>query len=261
MIRPDGSIDRTGGTTSTGTSSNGTSSGKISPSDIKTEDLDDFTEEDLRKIPRTQRHLNRLRVKELRIIARDECGPGTWISHASKDQLIKGAIGGHQPRDTHKEDRGSEDTGSSWPRSDSGPQATSSAYAGDMGESLMDLLLELNVQVQDSLADAGDLDEEQAKEKLKEAVYEDFSERLGGSLVDTVLNVTNQVIERKVKVLEERLARVEEETGIDTGGDVSFSKEEVQSLFRQQIKESDEAEEEARRRVDDQPERGGPLMP
>ncbi|MCS3661751.1 hypothetical protein [Salinibacter ruber] len=224
----------------------------ISPSDIKTEDLDDFSEEDLQKIPRTERHLNRLRVKELRIIARDECGPGTWISHASKDQLVKGAIAGRQPRDTHKEDRGSEDTGSSWPRSDSGPQATSSAYAGDMGESLMDLLLELNVQAQDSLADAGDTDEEEAKEKVKEAIYEDFSERLGGSLVDTVLSVTNQVIERKVKVVEERLARVEEELGIDTGGDVSFSKEEVQSLFRQQIKESDEAEEEARRRVDDQ---------
>jgi hypothetical protein len=235
-----------------GPTSDEVSSSDISPSDIKTEDLDDFSEEDLQKIPRTERHLNRLRVKELRIIARDECGPGTWISHASKDQLVKGAIEGRQPRDTHKEDRGSEDTGSSWPRSDSGPQPTSSAYAGDMGESLMDLLLELNVQVQDSLSDAGDTDEEEAKEKVKEAIYEDFSERLGGSLVDTVLNVTNQVIERKVKVVEERLARVEEELGINTGGDVSFSKEEVQSLFRQQIKESDEAEEEARRRVDEQ---------
>lgn len=92
------------------------SSGTGEPSDqdlpiaeqLNSTNLDDLSKEDLLNVPRTRRHLAQLRVVDLRHIARDACGSGTWISHAKKDELMYGAINGRPPRSAHKEDQGSE---------------------------------------------------------------------------------------------------------------------------------------------------------
>lgn len=78
------------------------------PQRIQNLNLDALTEEQLKQIPRTERHLNRLRVEDLRPIVRDECGPGTWISHVSKEELVYGAVHGEPPRSAQAEDRGGE---------------------------------------------------------------------------------------------------------------------------------------------------------
>ena len=78
--------------------------GEFAPERLKGLDLDDLTKEDLLNLPRTRAHLNQLRVVDLRHIARDECGSGTWISHASKDELIEGTLQGSPPTSVHKKD-------------------------------------------------------------------------------------------------------------------------------------------------------------
>lgn len=45
----------------------------------------------------TKAELKEQRVEELRHVARSICGPGTWISHARKDELIEGIMQGHPP--------------------------------------------------------------------------------------------------------------------------------------------------------------------
>lgn len=224
----------------------------IRPINLSGETLDELTKEDLKKIPRTERHLSRLRVTELRHIARQECGPGTWISHSSKDELKEGAIQGYQPRSTHKGNRGKET--SSYNRSSTSSregQTASRARALDTGQDLMSLLVDLNLRVQAGTDTSEDYDTEDAKEKLKDAVHEDLMGSFGESIINTILSVTNEVVERELGEFQSRIRRIENELGLDSGEDEepSFSKQEFSSLFRQKTRESKEAEQEARRKI------------
>lgn len=232
----------------------------ITPSDIEATDLDDLTQEDLEKIPRTRRHLSRLRVSELRHITRSECGSGSWISRASKDDLIEGALQGKPPRSTHKEDRGREPTKDSLrrTRNGDGSQTTQEAYAGEMGRSLLDVMLDLTMEMTAKIAesDAEDFDKEDARKAIRESLYNSFSEDMGESVVGTVVRVTNQIVERKLKMIDDRITRIEEELGVDTG-EVGFSKDEVRDLFKKNIRESKEAERRAKERVDNDLEETG----
>lgn len=45
------------------------------------------------------------KVADLREIAREECGPGTWIAHAKKAELIESILEGHPPSEIEAEEK------------------------------------------------------------------------------------------------------------------------------------------------------------
>ena len=49
--------------------------------------------------------LEEMRVVELRPLARDTCGSGTWISHAKKDDLIYAILKGEPPASAIDQER------------------------------------------------------------------------------------------------------------------------------------------------------------
>ena len=73
----------------------------------KSKSLDELSERQIKDLPHTPELLAELRVRELRVVARDVVGSGSWIAHASKDELIDGILTGEQPKSTGRRDQGS----------------------------------------------------------------------------------------------------------------------------------------------------------
>lgn len=123
------------------------------PKRISSLNLDRLTEDQILSIPREEAYLSRLRVRELRKIARDECGSGTWITHASKDELIEGTLEGRPPLSAQAVDRKGEANGKAPTDSEvrEGLSGTvSQEYAQPIAQSMLDLLTRVSRRVVES---------------------------------------------------------------------------------------------------------------
>jgi hypothetical protein len=114
-----------------------------SPQRLSSLNLDNLSEDQIKSIPRKREYLSRVRVSELRVIARDECGSGTWISHAKRGQLIEGILKGHPPRSVHANDESAVSSNAAVPQSgqsDPDTQPLPEAYSEPIAESLVNLV-------------------------------------------------------------------------------------------------------------------------
>lgn len=105
--------------------------------------LDSLTEDQLEEILRTERHLSRLRVKDLHVIARDACGPGTWISHAKKDQLKEGILKGHPPLSAQVKDQAGRRPDSENGEEITKEESSSTEYAEPVAEGMVQIMMRL----------------------------------------------------------------------------------------------------------------------
>lgn len=120
------------------------------PSRVNDLNLDALTKDQVLSIPREREYLSNLRVRELRKIARDECGPGTWITHASKEELITGTVQGHPPVSAQAVDRKGEAPGPNGSSQRRAKSRISQEYAEPMSRSLLDLLVQVSEKVIES---------------------------------------------------------------------------------------------------------------
>jgi len=125
-----------------------------SPSRIDSLNLDRLTEDQVLAIPRKRAYLSRLRVRELRKITRDECGSGTWITHASKEEPIEGTLQGRPPLSAQAVDRKGEAPAGPDADSEASERPVNSAlseeYAQPMAQSMLDLVSRVSRRVVES---------------------------------------------------------------------------------------------------------------